>query len=255
LFFSWVLNGIVHALVIFYIGYHTFKSDVFWSHGRVGNLRCFGTAVNIMSLVAFGGSLVMLSTFMFSYCLTSPASPVVRVDAEMADIILDILYSPQIILFIIIATFVAISIDILFNAIQRLLYNSLHDEALSKQLIMGKKIDALSESFTKVRQFMMRTSESALNLVNHPFKTRELNSFFDEGAIVPQSDIVRIYDSRMPKQAGSSIRSERSFRYSDRLLTVDTSSLQMEKHFSNDDDVSEWNNLSKTFEFKLLATN
>ncbi|VDM25719.1 unnamed protein product [Toxocara canis] len=179
LFFSWVANGVLHAFVIFFVGYHTFKQDVMWSSGRIANIRCFGTAMNIMSLVACGGSLTMMFIYLFSYCLTSPHSPVVVVDPEMADIILDIFHSPVILLSIVLSTVLAISFDVLFKVVQRLLYRNLKDEVLSKEFASGKKFDVLSQPFFKVRDFMVRTSESALSLVNHPLKSRKVYAIIE----------------------------------------------------------------------------
>uniref|UniRef100_A0A915AWL6 Phospholipid-transporting ATPase n=6 Tax=Parascaris univalens TaxID=6257 RepID=A0A915AWL6_PARUN len=263
LFFLWIADGVLHAFVIFFVVYYTFEQGVVWSHGREANMRCFGTAMNIalvltvnikaaiemdshtiMSVVAIGGSLVMMFIYLFSYCLTSPSKPLVVVDPEMADIVLDILNSPAILLSIILSSVVAISIDVLFKVLQRLLYRNVKDEVLSKEFASGRKFDVLSDSFFKMRDFMVRTSESALSLVNHPQKSHGYAFSQDEGATVPQSDLVRIYDSRRPKQAGSPMEGERSYRYPDISLKSPKSPFQ--EHFWEEDRSFKSDNRSTT---------
>lgn len=55
----------------------------------------------------------------------------------------------------------------------------------------------------------------------------------DEGAIVPQSDLVRIYDSRRPKQAGSPMEGERSYRYPD--ISLKSAKSPFQEHFWEED--------------------
>uniref|UniRef100_A0A183CYY4 Prohibitin n=1 Tax=Gongylonema pulchrum TaxID=637853 RepID=A0A183CYY4_9BILA len=58
----------------------------------------------------------------------------------------------------------------------------------------------------KVKDFVARASESALSLINIQTKQRGYAFAQDEGTAIAQSDMVRMYDSRVPKTPGSPMR-------------------------------------------------
>lgn len=66
-----------------------------------------------MSWIAFFGSIIMLFIFLFSYSLTAPSSPLIKVQSAMADTILHVFSSPTAIAYIIFAVLVSLSFDLL----------------------------------------------------------------------------------------------------------------------------------------------
>uniref|UniRef100_A0A915PT32 Phospholipid-transporting ATPase n=1 Tax=Setaria digitata TaxID=48799 RepID=A0A915PT32_9BILA len=201
-----------------------FLADVIWHTGRVANYYVMGTVINIavvivvnlkavietdsitiMSWIALFGSIIMLFTFFFSYCLTSPASPIIKVEPAMADTILHVLSSPTALACILFAVLLSLSFDLLVKVLQRSMYRSIRDEVVSREFDV-KQFNDLYYPLVKVKQIVAKASESALSLVNLQTKQQHGYSFSqDEGPAVSQSDVVRLYDSRMPKTPGRSL--------------------------------------------------
>uniref|UniRef100_A0A1I7W5D2 Phospholipid-transporting ATPase n=1 Tax=Loa loa TaxID=7209 RepID=A0A1I7W5D2_LOALO len=216
-YFTWMFTGLVHAMVISTIAYRTFKNDVLWYTGRVANYYVMGTVINIaivivvnlkavmetdsitiMSWIALFGSIIMLFIFLFSYCLTSPASPIIKVQPGMADTILHVLSSPTALAYVIFVVLVSLSFDLLIKLLQRSLYRTIRDEVVSQEFDV-KQFDDLYYPLVKVKEIFSKASESALSLVNMQTKQRGYSFSQDEGPAVSQSDVVRLYDSRVPR--------------------------------------------------------
>ncbi|KAM3721883.1 putative phospholipid-transporting ATPase IA [Dirofilaria immitis] len=216
-YFIWVFTGMIHAIVIFLIAYQIFKNDVIWYNGRVGNYYVMGTIVNIaiviivnlkaiietdsitiMSWIALLGSMIMLFIFFFSYSLTSPASPIIKVEPAMADTILHVLSSPITFAYIIFVVLVALSFDLVVKIFQRSMSRTIRDEVVSQEFDV-KQFTDLYYPLVKVKEIVAKASESALSLVNIQTKQRGYSFAQDEGPAVPQSDVVRLYDSRVPR--------------------------------------------------------
>ncbi|VBB25702.1 unnamed protein product, partial [Acanthocheilonema viteae] len=202
-YFTWILTGLVHATVISITAYQAFKNDVLWYNGRVANYYVMGTVINIISWIALFGSIIMLFTFFFSYSLTSPASPIIKVQPAMADTILHVLTSPVALTYIIFVILVSLSFDLLVKLLQRSLYRTIRDEVVSREFDV-KQFNDLYYPLVKVKQIVVKASESALSLVNIQTKQRGYSFSQDEGPAVSQSDVVRLYDSRVPKISRSS---------------------------------------------------
>nr|CRZ23608.1 Bm9322 [Brugia malayi] len=212
-YFIWAFTGLVHATVISLIAYQTFKNDVIWYNGRVANYYVMGTAVvlivnlkaiietdsiTIMSWIALFGSIIMLFIFFFSYSLTSPASPIIKVQPAMADTILHVLTSPVTYSYIIFVTSVSLSFDLIVKLLQRSLYRTIRDEVVSREFDV-KQFNDLYYPLVKVKQIVTKASESALSLVNIQTKQRGYSFAQEDEPAISQSDVVRLYDSRMPK--------------------------------------------------------
>ncbi|KAK6105788.1 phospholipid-translocating P-type ATPase flippase family protein [Brugia pahangi] len=197
-YFIWAFTGLVHATVISLIAYQTFKNDVIWYNGRVANYYVMGTVINIMSWIALFGSIIMLFIFFFSYSLTSPASPIIKVQPAMADTILHVLTSPVTYSYIIFVTSVSLSFDLIVKLLQRSLYRTIRDEVVSREFDV-KQFNDLYYPLVKVKQIVTKASESALSLVNIQTKQRGYSFAQEDEPAISQSDVVRLYDSRMPK--------------------------------------------------------
>ncbi|VDK75527.1 unnamed protein product [Litomosoides sigmodontis] len=221
-YFVWMLTGLVHAAVISTIACQTFNNDVLWHNGRVAGYYVIGTVINIavvvvvnlkaiietdsitvMSWIALFGSIIMLFIFFFSYSLTSPASPIIKVEPAMADVILHVLSSPITYAYVIFVVLVSLSFDLVVKLLQRSLYRTIRDEVLSQEFDV-KQFNDLYYPLVKVKQIFARASESALSLVNMQTKQRGYSFSQDEEPAVSQSDVIRLYDSRIPKMSGSS---------------------------------------------------
>ncbi|VDN06665.1 unnamed protein product [Thelazia callipaeda] len=164
-----------------------------------------------MSWIALGGSVAMLFIFFFAYCLTSPASLIIKVESAMANTIFHVLTSPIAIAYMVFVVLVSLSFDLLIKVLQRSLYRSIRDEVVSQEFDV-KQFSDLYYPLVKVKKIVAKASESALSLVNIQPKLRGYSFSQDEGPAV--CDVVRLYDSRVPKTPGNSARTElaHSFR-------------------------------------------
>ncbi|VDO41645.1 unnamed protein product [Brugia timori] len=151
-----------------------------------------------MSWIALFGSIIMLFIFFFSYSLTSPASPIIKVQPAMADTILHVLTSPVTYSYIIFVTSVSLSFDLIVKLLQRSLYRTIRDEVVSREFDV-KQFNDLYYPLVKVKQIVTKASESALSLVNIQTKQRGYSFAQEDEPAISQSDVVRLYDSRMPK--------------------------------------------------------
>ncbi|OZC06526.1 hypothetical protein X798_06476 [Onchocerca flexuosa] len=124
-----------------------------------------------MSWIALLGSVIMLFIFFFSYSLTSPASPIIKVEPGMANTILHVLSSPITFAYIIFVVLVTLSFDLVVKIFQRSMYRTIRDEVVSEEFDV-KQFTDLYYPLLKVKQIVAKASESALSLINIQPKQR-----------------------------------------------------------------------------------
>ncbi|XP_063230598.1 probable phospholipid-transporting ATPase IA isoform X2 [Bacillus rossius redtenbacheri] len=228
-FWVWIVNALVHSVVLFWLPLLALQEDVVWSSGREGGYLLLGNIVYTYVVVtvclkaglvtnvwtwlthlAIWGSIVMWLLFLVAYSNFWPAVPVGAVMVGMDRMMYT---SPVFWLGLLLIPFATLVSDISYKVIHASAFKSLTEEARETEIRQSDPAKVIlkgsKHSLTETAR-LLRNVRSVFSL-HHRSATRvnmevELSHGFafsqEEGGAVPQSELIRAYDTNLPKPGG-----------------------------------------------------
>ncbi|KAK0428683.1 hypothetical protein QR680_010944 [Steinernema hermaphroditum] len=228
---AWSLNAVIHATIIFFLGIHFHSGDTLWSNGRPGAIYTMGCivdfmlvfvinckavletdAINPFTIYVFLGSIIFFASVVPLYGLAYPVFTS-KVITEMAGIGSMLYTTPNFYLMIALGIVTSLLYDIVIKVIQRTLFWTIRERVLYLEGLKGDGFDALYHPLKKMINVFESDRNEQKKQGRRKQKAESGYAFAqDEGNIVNQSNLVRVYDSRKPIVPGSQVESETSVR-------------------------------------------
>lgn len=231
IFWLWIGNALIHSCLLFWLPMLSVKHDIIWSTGREGGYLVLGNMVYTYVVVtvclkaglhtnfwtaithlSIWGSIVAWFILIVGYSHVWPNLPVGPVMTGMDKMIFTSFVFWLALILIPIATLIP---DLTFVVVKRTIYKSLTEAVRESEIQKKDPGSVMAES----KQSSSRLSETArlLKGVRSVFNLRstasprvntevELSHGFafsqEEGGAVAQSDVIRAYNTNMPKPGG-----------------------------------------------------
>ncbi|XP_065215293.1 probable phospholipid-transporting ATPase IA isoform X3 [Planococcus citri] len=221
IFWVWIINALLHSVLLFWIPMLAVSQDVIWAHAREGGYLVMGNMVytyvvmavclkaglhinswNFMTHVSIWGSVFSWFVVVVIYSHVWPTFPIGTVMLGMDKMIfLSLVFW----LGFILTPFFVIALDLTVIATRRTLFKSITESVRELEIkkndtgkVLGDNKHSLSErarllkNVRNVFTFRSENSHAAVELeMSHGFAFSQ-----EEGGVVSQSDVVRSYDTK-----------------------------------------------------------
>ncbi|XP_068083348.1 probable phospholipid-transporting ATPase IA isoform X2 [Anabrus simplex] len=228
-FWVWIFNALVHSVLLFWMPLLALEKGVIWSNGRDGGYLLLGNVVYTYVVVtvclkaglvtnawtwlthlAIWGSIAIWFIFVVIY---SNFWPLIPVGAVMLGMDRMLYSSPVFWLGLILIPFATLIPDITYKVIRSTVFKSLTEAARESEI---RKADPGKVIMKETRHSLTETARLLKNVrsvftFNRRSATRvnmevELSHGFafsqEEGGAVTQSEVIRAYDTNLPKPGG-----------------------------------------------------
>ncbi|XP_054165882.1 probable phospholipid-transporting ATPase IA [Oppia nitens] len=227
LFWTWIMSGVWHSLLLFWLTYFTVQNDTLWQHGRAdggylvfGNMLFTYTVITVclkagleisswtwVTHLAIWGSIVMWFIFLIIYSRIWQLLHIVGADMSGID---QMIFSSGIFWFgIAIIPLSALLIDISYKLISRTCFKTLTDQIIEMELANSPSQQSMlletARMFKNV--FHRKRDKSKDDRVRHRQEVElDLQHGYafsqEEHGAVPQSKLIRVYDTTRSKPSG-----------------------------------------------------
>ncbi|XP_038106522.1 probable phospholipid-transporting ATPase IA isoform X6 [Culex quinquefasciatus] len=193
-FWYWIFNALVHSVLLYWLSMFTYQGDVIWGNGRDGGYLVLGNIVYTYVVVtvclkaglvtnswtwlthcSIWGSMVLWFVFIFIYSNIWPALPVGAVFTGMDDMIFS---SPVFWLGLFLIPITALLPDVVVKVIK------------------NRKQDIATPH--PIKESRSSTMHALGTIIRYGFAFSQ-----EEGGTVTQTDVIRAYDTNLPKPDGN----------------------------------------------------
>ncbi|XP_011055013.1 PREDICTED: probable phospholipid-transporting ATPase IA isoform X3 [Acromyrmex echinatior] len=229
-FWVWIINALIHSSLLYWLPLMALKQDVVWANGRDGGYLLLGNFVYTYVVVtvcgkagliinswtwvthlATWGSIILWFLFIFIY---SNFWPVLNVGAVMLGNDKMLFSSPVFWLGLILIPIAVLLLDITVKAVKNTIWKSVTEAARENEIRKSDPGDifnnqdyrsSLTETarlLKNVKSVFTRRSNAASRVnveveLSHGFAFSQ-----EEGGSVTQTDVIRAYDTNLPKPGG-----------------------------------------------------
>jgi phospholipid-transporting ATPase len=221
-FWLWVFNGMIHSAILFWLPLLICEHDILWMSGRDGGYLVVGNFVYTYVVItvclkaglvtnswtwlthcAIWGSIVLWFVFIIAYSMFWPTVPVGSV---MSGMYLMLFTTAVFWLGMFLIPAIAIIPDFLIKVIRGTIFKSLTDAVREGEIrktgtdvFRGESKNSLSETARLLKNvFTRRTPRIDLEVeMSHGFAFSQ-----EEGGAVSQTEVIRAYDTNIPKPDG-----------------------------------------------------
>ncbi|XP_034952573.1 probable phospholipid-transporting ATPase IA isoform X2 [Chelonus insularis] len=229
-FWIWILNALVHSSLLYWLSLLALEHEIIWANGRDGGYIVLGNFVYTYVVVtvcgkaglvtnswtwfthlATWGSIILWFLFIFIY---SNFWPVLNVGAVMLGNDKMLFSSPVFWLGLILIPTAVLLIDVTVKAVKNTIFKSLTEAAREQEIKKSDPGDlftnqdyrsSLTETarlLKNVKSVFTRRSNAATRVnveveLSHGFAFSQ-----EEGGSVTQTDVIRAYDTNLPKPGG-----------------------------------------------------
>nr|CAI5828683.1 unnamed protein product [Callosobruchus analis] len=223
-FWIWIVNGMVHSALLFWLPVLACQHNILWVSGGDGGFLVLGNCVYTYTVVtvclkaglstnswtwfthcAIFGSIKMWFVFIFVYSFFWPTIPVGSLMVGMYAM----LFTTAVFwLGLVVVPIIALLPDFTIKVIHSTIFKSLTDivreseikQSDTTELYRGEPKNSLSETARLLKNVFTRRStpriESEVELA-HGFAFSQ-----EEGGVISQTDVIRAYDTNIPKPDG-----------------------------------------------------
>lgn len=235
LFWIWVWSAILHSLALFWLTYFMIWNDTIWSFGLsdggylvYGNILytyvvvtvCLKAALELTSWTVFThaaiwGSIVLWFVFLIMYSRFWPTLPMA---AEMAAIDHMLFSSANFWAGLFLIPFLTLIVDIVYKIIVRTCYKTTVDQIIdmetraaltspSSQTLLSETARLIRNVFdsTRRKKAVNSTSDDANDTTSRDLDLELQHGYAfsqEEHGVVPQAQLIRVYDTTKAKPAG-----------------------------------------------------
>uniref|UniRef100_A0AAG5DM45 Phospholipid-transporting ATPase n=1 Tax=Anopheles atroparvus TaxID=41427 RepID=A0AAG5DM45_ANOAO len=213
-FWRCILNALYHSAVLFWLSKKSYEKDVIWSNGRDGGYLVLGNIVYTFVVVtvclkaglltnswtwlthcSIWGSIGLWFLFMFIYSNIWPALPVGAVFTGMDDMVFS---TPVFWLGLLLIPITALLFDIIWKVWRT--YRK--DKTLAPP--MKESRSSLTETARLLRNVRRVFTGRSHTTENKELELKHGYAFSqEEGGTVTQTDVIRAYDTNLPKPDGN----------------------------------------------------
>ncbi|GAB0091473.1 Phospholipid-transporting ATPase [Sergentomyia squamirostris] len=227
IFWVWIGNAVLHSIFLYWMPMFSYNFENIWKNGNNGGYLVLGNMVYTYVVVtvclkaglisnswtwlthcAIWGSIILWFFFMFVYSNLWPTIPVAAVYVGMDKLVL----SSSVFWFgLFLVPTTAILFDVLVKVIQCTLFKSVSDAIRESEIkkydpshVIKEPRTSLTETarlLRNVRNVFSRRSNTRVNMeleLSHGYAFSQ-----EEGGTVTQTDIIRAYDTNLPKPEGN----------------------------------------------------
>ncbi|GIX83118.1 phospholipid-transporting ATPase IA [Caerostris darwini] len=225
-FWVWIIDSIIHSGALFWLTYLSVDNDIVWANGRDGGYLVFGNMVYTFVVVtvclkaglemnawtwlthlAIWGSIASWFIFLWGYSNCWPTLPIA---ADMVGMDNMLLSSAVFWMGLIIIPFIALVGDFTFKVIRRTAFKSLAEAVRESEIT---NTDPAKVIVLATKQRLTETARLLKNVFRRPSShvsavplEMELQHGFafsqEEHGAVPQSELIRAYDTTKTKPQG-----------------------------------------------------
>ncbi|XP_018568743.1 probable phospholipid-transporting ATPase IA isoform X3 [Anoplophora glabripennis] len=223
-FWFWVINGMIHSAVLFWLPLLACEHDILWMSGKDGGYLVFGNCVYTYVVVtvclkaglvtnswtwlthcAIWGSIILWFLFIIIYSLFWPTIPFGSVMSGMYIM----LFSTAVFwLGLIVVPIITALPDLTVKVVQGTIFKSLTDivreseikKSDSSTIFRGEPKNSLSETARLLKNVFSRRTTPRIEMeveLSHGFAFSQ-----EEGGAVSQTEVIRAYNTNIPKPAG-----------------------------------------------------
>ncbi|XP_046487089.1 probable phospholipid-transporting ATPase IA isoform X4 [Neodiprion pinetum] len=229
-FWMWIINALVHSVLLYWLPLLALEQDVIWSNGRDGGYIVLGNCVYTYVVVtvcakaglvtnswtwvthlATWGSILLWFLFILTY---SNFWPTFNVGAVMAGNDRMLFTSPVFWLGLILIPTAVLLLDVTAKAVENTIWKSITVAAREQEIKKSDPSDVLNKqdhrsSLTEtarllknVKSVFSRRSNTASRVNNEVELSHGFAFSQEEGGSVTQTDVIRAYDTNLPKPVG-----------------------------------------------------
>ncbi|XP_074026035.1 ATPase phospholipid transporting 8A1 isoform X3 [Leptinotarsa decemlineata] len=222
-FWIWIINGLIHSAVLFWLPMLACQNDILWIGGRDGGYLVMGNCVYTYVVVtvclkaglvtnswtwlthcAIWGSIVVWFFFIIIYSLFWPTIPFGSIMSGMYIMLFSsAVFWLGLIVIPIITSLPDIAIKVMNTTVFKSLTDVIRESEIKKKspdLYIGEPKNSLSETARLLRNVFTRRTPPRLEQdveLSHGFAFSQ-----EEGGVVSQSAVIRAYNTNIPKPDG-----------------------------------------------------
>ncbi|XP_017837733.1 probable phospholipid-transporting ATPase IA isoform X3 [Drosophila busckii] len=206
-FWIWIFNALLHSVFLFWLPMAAYQSEAIWSDGKTSDYLLLGNMVYTyvivtvclkaglitnswtwLTHVAIWGSIVLWFTFVLIY---SHFWPSLKFASNFAGMDIQLLSTPIFWLGLFLVPITSLLIDVICKLVHNTVFKTLTEAVREQEITRNDPSQVLNES----RSSTMYALGSILRY-GYAFSQ-------EEGGAVPQSIIIRAYDTNLPKPEGN----------------------------------------------------
>ncbi|XP_017865229.1 PREDICTED: probable phospholipid-transporting ATPase IA isoform X3 [Drosophila arizonae] len=223
-FWIWIFNALLHSVFLFWLPLFAFESESIWSDGKTSDYLLLGNMVYTYVIVtvclkaglitsswtwlthaAIWGSILLWFLFVLIY---SHIWPSLSFASNFAGMDSQLLSTPVFWFALILVPIASLLIDVICKLIHNTVFKTLTDAVREQEIQRNDPSQVMEES----RSSFTETARLLRNVFTRRANTRvetelELSHGYafsqEEGGAVPQSIVIRAYDTNLPKPEGN----------------------------------------------------
>nr|XP_029712708.1 probable phospholipid-transporting ATPase IA isoform X3 [Aedes albopictus] len=219
-FWYWIFNALVHSVILYWLPMFSYQGDVIWGNGRDGGYLVLGNIVYTYVVVtvclkaglvtnswtwlthcSIWGSMVLWFMFIFIYSNIWPTLPVGAVFTGMDDMIFS---SPAFWLGLFLIPITALLPDVVVKVIRNRNQSIATPHPIKESRSSSRSSPEISVTYvtiaisTHLKVEKYRTMHALGSIIRYGFAFSQ-----EEGGNVTQTDVIRAYDTNLPKPDGN----------------------------------------------------
>ncbi|KRG04764.1 probable phospholipid-transporting ATPase IA isoform X2 [Drosophila mojavensis] len=223
-FWIWIFNALLHSVFLFWLPLFAFESESIWSDGKTSDYLLLGNMVYTYVIVtvclkaglitsswtwlthaAIWGSILLWFLFVLIY---SHIWPSLSFASNFAGMDSQLLSTPVFWFALVLVPIASLLIDVICKLIHNTVFKTLTDAVREQEIQRNDPSQVMEES----RSSFTETARLLRNVFTRRANTRvetelELSHGYafsqEEGGAVPQSIVIRAYDTNLPKPEGN----------------------------------------------------
>ncbi|XP_063696552.1 probable phospholipid-transporting ATPase IA isoform X5 [Culicoides brevitarsis] len=227
-FWVWIFNALIHSLFLFWLPMYAYKGDVLWGNGQDGGYLVLGNIVYTYVVVtvclkaglitnswtwlthySIWGSIGLWFIFIIIYSNVWPVLPVGAIFTGMDTMVFT---SPVFWMGLFLIPIASMLPDVTIRTIQNTAFKSLTEEVRESEIRNADPSHVIKESrssLTETARLLRNVRKVFRGRHSHSSENKELElqhgfAFSqEEGGAVTQSQVIRAYDTNLPKPHGN----------------------------------------------------
>ncbi|XP_004444374.1 probable phospholipid-transporting ATPase IA isoform X3 [Drosophila pseudoobscura] len=223
-FWIWIFNALLHSVFLFWLPMAAYSSDTIWRDGKTNDYLMMGNMVYTYVIVtvclkaglitnswtwlthmAIWGSIVLWFGFVLIY---SHCFPTFNIGSNFPGMDIMMLSTPVFYLGLVLVPITTLLIDVICKLIHNTVFKTLTEAVRETEI----RRNDLAEVMNEPRSSFTETARLLRNVFTRRANTRvetelELSHGYafsqEEGGAVPQSIVIRAYDTNLPKPEGN----------------------------------------------------
>ncbi|XP_037914217.1 probable phospholipid-transporting ATPase IA isoform X4 [Hermetia illucens] len=226
-FWVWIINALIHSVLLFWLPMLAYKNETIWGSGRTGGFLVLGNIVYTYVVItvclkaglitnswtwlthcSIWGSIALWFIFIAVYSNIWPTLPFAAIFSGMDKILFS---SPLFWLGLIIIPVATLLLDVLVKIVENTVFKSLTEAVRETEVqkqdpdqVMRESRSSLTETARLLRNVRSVFSRRANTRIDTELELSHGYAFSqEEGGAVPQSVVIRAYDTNLRKPEGN----------------------------------------------------